>query len=46
MKAPSKKMNSRWRRGATRYDGKTLEVIYEKYHERYGWWHGARVRRR
>lgn len=46
MKTKSKKINSRWRRGAARYDAKTQERIDKNYHEAFGWRNGAKVRRR
>ena len=41
-----KKVNTRWRAGAARYDAKTQASIDKNYHEPFGWYHGARVRRR
>ena len=46
MKTPAKKVNSRWVRGAMRYDKKTQDAIDKKYHEDYGWRNGAKVSRR
>jgi|HubBroStandDraft_1064217.scaffolds.fasta_scaffold283585_3 hypothetical protein len=46
MKGPTKKINSRWRRGAARYDSKQQAEIDKKYHEAFGWRNGAKVRRR
>jgi hypothetical protein len=41
-----KKLNTRWRSGAQRYDKKTQDVIDRKYHEQSGWFRGAKVSRR
>jgi hypothetical protein len=46
MKTSGKKVNSRWRRGAKRYDEKQQAQIDKQYHEPFGWYHGALVRRR
>lgn len=46
MKTPSKKLNSRWRKGGTRYDTKAQAEIDKKFHEPFGWHRGAKVRRR
>jgi hypothetical protein len=48
VKTHGKKINTRWRaRGPLlRYDKRTQDEIDRKYHEPYGWRHGARVRRR
>ena len=46
MKKPAKKLNTRWRRGAARYDKKQQDEIDKKYHEAHGWRNGARVRPR
>jgi hypothetical protein len=46
MKDAKKKVNTRWRRGATRYDAKQQTEIDKKYHESFGWRNGAKVRRR
>jgi hypothetical protein len=45
MKAPHKKLNTRWSKTGQRYDSKTQDVIDKKYHEAFGWRHGAKVRR-
>jgi hypothetical protein len=45
-KTPKRKMNSRWRLGAARYDAKTQERIDKNYHEPFGWRNGAKVHRR
>lgn len=49
-KKPKRKVNTRWRVGAARYDAKQQAEqqaeIDKKYHEAYGWNHGAKVRRR
>ena len=46
MKTSTKKINTRWRKGAMRYDSKTQQVIDKKYHEAFGWRNGAKVSRR
>jgi hypothetical protein len=44
-KPQKKRVNSRWVRGAQRYDEKTEKLIGERYHESAGWHKGAKVRR-
>lgn len=46
MKTVKKKVNTRWRVGAARYDARQQAEIDKKYREAYGWRHGAKVRRR
>jgi len=41
-----KKLNTRWRNGAARYDAKQQAEIDKKYHEPFGWRNGAKVSRR
>jgi hypothetical protein len=41
-----KKLNTRWRIGATRYDARQQAEIDKKYHEAFGWHNGAKVRRK
>lgn len=45
-KKSKKKLNTRWRKGAARYDAKQQAEIDKKYHEPHGWRQGARLRRR
>jgi hypothetical protein len=45
-KAAKKKLNTRWRTGATRYDTKQQAEIDKKYREPFGWYHGAKLRQR
>ena len=46
MKTAKKKVNTRWRADAARYDAKQQAEIDKKYHEAYGWHNVARVRRK
>jgi hypothetical protein len=46
VRTKGKKVNSRWTKGAQRYDKRTQDEIDKKYHEERGWHHGARVTRR
>lgn len=46
MKKSGKKLNTRWRAGAVRYDKRQQDEIDKKYHEPSGWHRGARVHRR
>jgi hypothetical protein len=41
-----KKLSTRWRAGAARYDSKQQAEIDKRYHEAYGWHNGAKVRRK
>jgi hypothetical protein len=45
-KKSKKKMNTRWRAGAARYDSKQQAEIDKKYHESSGWRNGAKVSRK
>jgi hypothetical protein len=45
-KTVSRKVKSRWIRGAARYDAKQAAEISKKYHEHGGWKNGAKVRRK
>jgi hypothetical protein len=42
----AKKLNTRWRAGAARYDAKQQAEIDKKYHESSGWRNGAKVSRK
>jgi hypothetical protein len=46
VKTSTKKLNTRWRKGGTRYDSKQQAEIDKRYHEASGWRNGARLRPR